>query len=205
MTADVVATDVAPTRASSSRAPRRWLLRPPGVLFYLAVGFAVAEGIWVSSIQSFGGLMFTMLLWYLLAAIWAARAVGAAIATRLRFARAEWIRWLGVPLIMGVTYFWTQTGAPFDLRLAWSRTAMDQVAAEVMAGGTTDRDWIGLWPAEDVERLPGGMRFIVADCGLADRCGFAYSASGSISGIDPDNPNDYERLDEHWFTWTDRF
>ena len=200
-------TVLAPEGPAPAHPRRHWLLRPPGVLFYLGVALAVFEGVWVSSIQSFGGLIGTMLIWWSLAGVWALRLLGAAIVTRLRFGWREWARWLGVPLILGVVYVWTQSGEPYDLRLSWSRSAMDQAAAEIMAGGSTDRDWIGLWPVQDVERLPGGVRFIVSGCGFIDRCGFAYSTSGSSASIaDPDDSEDrYEHLDGNWFIWTDGF
>ena len=142
------------TTGSLMTHPRRhWLLLPPGVLFYLAVAFAVLQGVWVSSLQSFVGLIGTVVVWFSLAGLWAFRLLGAAIVARLRFSVAEWARWLGVPLILGVVYLWTQTGAPYELRLSLSRPAMDQAAAEIIAGGSIDRDWIGLWPVDSVERL----------------------------------------------------
>jgi hypothetical protein len=186
--------------------PRSGLFRPPGALFYLGVVLAVLVGLDASSLQSFGGFMITQLIWWPLAGMWAFRLLGAAVITRLRFGQAEWARWLGVPLVLGAAFAWTRTGGPYDLRLALSRPAMDQAAAEIMAGGSEDRGWIGLWPVEDVERLPGGMRFIVSGCGFIDRCGFAYSTSGSSVDIaDPDNGDHYQSLGDNWFAWTWHF
>jgi hypothetical protein len=185
---------------------RQRLLRAPGLLFYLGVALAVVEGIKASSLQSFGDSVVTQLIWWPLAAIWGARFLAALTVARLQFSLSEWVRWLGVPLILGLVFVWARSDGPYDLRLALSRQAMDQAAMEIVAGGSTDRGWIGLWPAEDVERIPGGMRFIVSGGGFIDTWGFAYSMSGSRSDItDPESEDSYAQLDGGWFLWTRRF
>lgn len=161
-------------------------------------------GLWVSSIQSDAGRWGTELVWIALAGVWGVRIVGAALVARLRFRVVEWIRWLAVPAILGVVFAITQSGAPFDVRLSLSRAGMDRTAAEVMAGGATDREWIGLWPVENVERIPGGMRFIVMGGGFIDRWGFAYSDTGDRPPI-MDGEDGYEHLDGNWWIWTDGF
>ncbi len=143
------------------------------------------------------------MLWFLLAGVWIVRLVGAAMADRLRFGVGEWIRWLGVPLILGVVFLLTRTSVPFDVRLSMSRDAMNQAAIEIMAGGGTDREWIGLYPVERVERTPNGMRFLVAGGGFIDRWGFAYSTDGPPANVDGNDS--YEHLDGAWWIWTDRF
>jgi len=66
--------------------PRRhWLLRAPGVLFYLGVAFAIFIGVDASSLQSYGGRLMTELIWWPLAGIWGIRFVGAGIVARMRF------------------------------------------------------------------------------------------------------------------------
>ncbi len=191
---------------STTAAPgrRSWMWLPPGVVFYATVAFAVIEGLWVSSIQSLVGFGFTVMLWFSLAGIWIARIVGAALATRLRFGLAESVRWLMAPVILAMVYLIMQSGLPFDARLSLSRAGMDQAAAEVMAGGTTDRDWIGLWAVEDVDRIPGGMRFIVMSGGLIDHWGFAYSETGGRPAIMA-GEDSYSHLDGNWWIWTDGF
>jgi hypothetical protein len=181
-------------------------VRPPGTRFYVAVAFAVLVGVWVSSIQDFGGALLTALIWGLLAVAWGLRLLGALVTSRAHLTVAEWARWLGVPLVLSVVFAWVQSGGPFELRLALSRAAMDQAAAEIIAGASTNRGWIGLWPVEDLERLPGGIRFIVSGCGFIDRCGFAYSTSGSIADLaDPAGENRYEHLEGNWFMWIESF
>jgi hypothetical protein len=193
-----------PVPAAPGKAVRYWLWRPPGALFYVAVVLAAVMGLWVSSIQSVVGSWGFQAIWIALAGVWFIRVLGAAVVQRLRFGVVEWIRWLAVPAILGVVVAITQASAPFDVRLSLSRAGMDEAAAEVMAGGTTDRQWIGLWPVQDVERIPGGMRFIVMGGGFIDRWGFAYSQTGDRPAI-MDGEDRYERLDGDWWLWIDGF
>jgi len=190
------------------RPPRHWLLRPPGVLFYVAAILTVAFGLWSASVESDGGFLLTLVIWCSLALVWGFRLVGAAIVTRLRFGMAEGARWSGIPLLGAACLVGTTT-APYDVRLSLSRSAMDQAANEIMAGGSTDRDWIGLWPVKDADWMPHGMRFIVAGCGgFLRQCGFAYASDETMPWIaDPDHYGEdtYQRLDGHWFVWTRTF
>jgi hypothetical protein len=198
-------TTMAPTPPAPAGLLRHWLWRPPGVLFYLAVGSAVVAATWFSSLQDFGGAVITQLLWGLLAAIWGVRLVGTLLTTGVDRSVAVWTRWLAVPLILGAVFAWTRVEGPFDLRLLLSRAAMDEAAIEIIDGGSTERGWIGLWPVQDVERLPGGMRFIVSGCGFIDRCGFAYLTNGSSGPGASVSEDRYEQLEGNWFMWTKSF
>jgi hypothetical protein len=51
------------------------------------------------------------------------------------------------------------------------------MAAEVAAGGSTDRGWVGLYNVGEVERTANGLRFVLDDS-LLSRHGFAYSQGG---------------------------
>lgn len=75
---------------------------------------------------------------------------------------SAWTDGLGVPLILGVVYVLARTTVPFDVLLSLSRDGMNQAAVEIMARGSTDRSWIGLYPIGRVEWIPNGMRFTVA-------------------------------------------
>ena len=182
---------------------RRWLWGPPGISFYAATEVVAFVGLWVNSLDSFGGLLGTEMLWFLLAGAWIVRLVGAVISGRLTFDVRESVRWLGVPLILGAVFLLTRTSVPFDVRLSMSRDAMDQAATEIIAGGQTDRGWIGLYPVERVERTPNGMRFLVAGGGFIDKWGFAYSTEGPPANVDGNDS--YDHLDGAWWIWTDRF
>jgi hypothetical protein len=191
-----------PPPPGGSRA-RYWLWRPPGILFYAATAFAAYVGLNANSLQSYVGRFDTMMLWFLLAGAWTVRLVGATLTDRLRFGVGAWVRWLGVPLILGVVYVMAQAMVPFDVRLSLSRDGMNQAAVEIMAGGSTDRSWIGLYPVGRVERIPNGMRFTVAGGGFIDGWGFAYSTDDTPANVAGND--EYEHLDGGWWIWTDRF
>lgn len=183
---------------------RNRLLGPPGVLFYIATAFAIVVALDANSRASFWMLLVAFPVWVLMAAIWFLRFVGAAWTERLRFSRRHWARWLIVPVVMGLVFALTRYDVPFDVRLAASRGAMDQVAAEVMAGGSTDRTWVGLYPVQGVERIPNGIRFLIDDSGLG-RMGFVYSTASQPASLD-DSPlwccDSYEPIGGGWWIWT---
>ena len=92
---------------------------------------------------------------------------------------------------------------PFKTRLALSRPAMDMVAAEILAGGTTERSWIGLWPVEHVEVFDGSMSFFIDGSGFMTRVGLAYSPKDAPP--DPDGFVEYVDLGGGWWRWTESF
>ena len=142
-------------------------------------------------------------LWTLMALIWLVRFVGAVWSRRLRLPPAHWIRWLAIPTIMALVFMYTRTEEPFNLRLSLSRDGMNQAAAEVMAGGSTDRGWIGLYPVQQVERIKHGMRFLIADAGFIDRVGLAFSTDSSPEGVE--GTDEYEPIGDGWWWWVERF
>jgi hypothetical protein len=111
--------------------------------------------------------------------------------------------WLAIPLAFAVAVRLTETSIPSHVRLALSRGAMDQAAAEVVAGGSTDRGWIGLYPAEHVERTANGMRFLIPGAGFIDEVGMAWSASGEPAGVE--GTDEYQPLEGGWWRWISKF
>jgi hypothetical protein len=91
---------------------------------------------------------------------------------------AQWARWLLVPLVMGLVFL-APSRARFDARVALSRRAMDEMATNVLAGGPTQRGWVGLYYVPAVERIGNGVRFVVDDSGLY-RFGFAYTTDEPV-------------------------
>lgn len=141
--------------------------------------------------------------WAFVALVWLIRFLGAAWSKRLPFPATHWVRWLVIPVAMGLVFLWTRTDGPSGVRLALSRGAMDQAAAEVMAGGSTDRAWIGLYPVEHVERIGNGMRFLISGSGFIDQVGMAYSTDGEPHGID--GTDEYRPIGGGWWTWVQLF
>ena len=95
-----------------------------------------------------------------------------------RFWRQGW-RWVVPPAAMLLTLFLCAKDAPLALRFHLGRFMMERAAREVMTTPPpyTNR-WVGLFPAEDVEAIPDGMRFLIPDTvggGMAGHGeGFAY-------------------------------
>lgn len=79
---------------------------------------------------------------------------------------------------------------------------MDRVAQQVSnaPGAATRVSWIGVYPVEKVEVIPGGMRFIVKGSGFMDAGGFAYSPNGPPPKIGEDY---YRHLWGAWYEWTE--
>ena len=117
--------------------------------------------------------------------------MAAGVKTRGRMSTRSWARWLLVPALLIGAEVITEFDVPVQVRLALSRPAMDQAAVEIMAGGTTDRDWIGLWPVYLVEPIDGGGMFVIEGSGFIDQLGLAYSASGTPA----DSYGDIEYID----------
>jgi hypothetical protein len=181
------------------------MVGPPGILFYLATIAAIVLAVDANSRASFSTFLLVAPVWLVLAAIWIVRFVVAVSTKRLRPSIGQLARWLAIPVAMGLVFAVTRTDALFDARLSLSRAGMDQVAAEVIAGGSTDRDWIGLYGVSSVEKTANGLRFVIDDSGLF-RIGFAYAPEGQPAP-GGDDPlwccDEYESVGGGWWLWTE--
>jgi hypothetical protein len=200
---NVLASAVPPAPPAASR----WSVGPPGGLFYLATAVAILIALDANSRDSLWMLLITAILWLGLAASWFARFLFAAHRTGLRLPAALWVRWLAIPLVLVLVLAVTRTGVVKDARLAMSRGAMDSMASDVMAGGSTQRGWMGLYDVGDVQRTANGVRFVVDDSGLS-RWGFAYASDGQPDFI-PDADEEgglwtgptFESAEGGWWRW----
>jgi hypothetical protein len=159
----------------------------------------VAIGVWfeASTRDAFVGLLVASVLVGLVGLVWLIRFVAALVKTRGRMG-GSWFRWLIVPaLLLGAQVL----DAPFEIRMALSRPAMDQAAAEIIAGGSTDRSWIGLWPVSLVEPTADGISFVIAASGFLDQVGMVYSPSGMPA--DSGDEVEYRDLGGGWWRYTD--
>jgi hypothetical protein len=182
---------------------RRWTWGPPGVLFFLGTGIAALVALDANSRQAFVSALEVQVVWALLALLWLIRFVGALWSKRLRLQMRHVLRWLLIPAVLAVVFLYTRTDEPYDLRLSLSRDGMNEAATEVMAGGSTDRGWIGLFPVERVERISNGMRFLIAGSGFIDGIGLAYSTDSQPDGIE--GTDEYEPIGDGWWRWVERF
>jgi hypothetical protein len=192
-----------PAPADEPRASLVGLRRPPGILMIAATAVVVVLWIEASSRYSLMGMTFSLPVVGLIGLIWLIRFVAAGVKTRGRLSTRSWARWLLVPAVLVGAGVLTGFDVPFQARLALSRPAMDQAAVEIMAGGTTDRDWIGLWPVQLVEPIDGGVMFLIEGSGFMDRVGLAYSVSGTPA--DPYDDVEYTDLGGGWWQWWSEF
>jgi hypothetical protein len=160
-----------------------------------------------ASRSSFFAMMIAVPLWLLLAAVWATRLAATVTGGGLRMSAAAWARWLLVPAAMGTAFALSLSDVPFEVRLALSRDAIDQMAADVMAGGSTERGVVGLYIVGHVETTANGIRFVLEDCGLS-RHGLAYATDGEPRLTD-DNYSPlwtsplFHPVGANWWLWSE--
>jgi hypothetical protein len=150
---------------------------PPGVLLISATCVSAIVVLDAASRPSLVRFAFGALIWLVIAAVWFGRFLLTVRRTRKRMPTRHWIRWLVVPVVLGLVAVSALSGAAFEARLALSRDAMDRLAADVTAGGSVGSGWVGLYEISDPEPTANGIRYVIDDSGLF-RTGFAYSPNG---------------------------
>jgi hypothetical protein len=179
---------------------------PPGVRFYGLVVGAIVLAIEANTRGSFGLLVLAIPIWCGIAATWLVRFVHALRKTRGRMSVARWIRWLAIPLAMGLVFAVTRTDTLVQARFDLSRAALDGTAADIQAGGSLDRGWVGLYNVGRAERTANGFWFVIDDSGLS-RWGLAYSPDGEPQPTDENLHHGtwtypwFEHLDGPWWTF----
>jgi hypothetical protein len=140
--------------------------------------------------------------------VWLPRFLSAVGRARGRLTASKWAGWLAIPLLIGTVFAVSLTEGPSDARLSMSRGALDAMAADVLAGGSTDRGWVGLYAVGRVDLTENGLRFVVNDSTLG-RWGFAYSTSGEPVFIDDEEEQAglwtgawFDSVGAGWFRWT---
>lgn len=156
---------------------------PPGVRFYVATLAAVLLALDATTSRSLDTFIIAAPIWLVIGIVWLLRFVPAASRARLRLPRPDWARWLVIPVLMGSVFAGSLTDLLYDARLTLSREALDTMAADVLAGGSTNRGWVGLYDVGTVDLTENGLRFVVDDSTLS-RWGFAFAAAGEPVFID---------------------
>lgn len=189
----------------SATSPRR-AMGPPGVLFYAAVVGAILLAIEANTRQSLALLLLAVPIWFGIAGAWLIRFLIALRNTRGQMPAAHWMRWLAIPIAMGLVFAVTRTDTLIQARFDLSRGALDSMAADIERGGPLDRGWVGLYNVGTTERTANGFWFVIDDSGLG-RWGLAYSPDGEPQETD-ENFGDglwtgawYEHLDGPWWTF----
>jgi hypothetical protein len=187
----------------------RWAVGPPGILFYLASVIAILIALDANSRMSFITFMIAGPIWFVIAAVWLGRFAWTVSHIQGQMPIADQLRWLVIPAAMGLIFLVTRTEVVFQTRLNLSREALDQMAEEVMAGGPTERGWVGLYNVGAVERTANGLRFEVDDSWLY-RLGFAYSPAGEPALTEANySPlwagTSSESIGGGWWLWTEEW
>ena len=201
-------TAVASPAPASIRASR-WAVGPPGALFHLATGIAIVIALDANNRMSFITFMIAGPIWLLIAAAWLGRFAWTVSRIRGQMPLADQVRWLAIPVAMGLVFLVTRTDMVFQARLNLSRGPLDEMATEVMAGGSTERGWVGLYNVGAVERTANGFRFEVDDSWLY-RHGFAYSPEGEPKLTEANySPlwagTSTESIGGGWWLWTEEW
>lgn len=113
-------------------------------------------------------------------------------------------RWATAPLIAGLSILVGYSGLPETAALWLSRPAMDRLAAERLRTGAAlpTRAWVGLFPAESIQVVPGGVRFLIRGTGVLGREGYAYYENGMFRGEQYWRQNE-EPISGFWFKYSD--
>jgi hypothetical protein len=191
------------TLEGASRTAPIGLERPPGAIFLTATCVAAGIALEASSRDNLLGWTVAIIAWLGVFTAWLVRLVFLA-APQARTFPGRWrLRWALPMLILAGAAALMVLDVPLRLRFEASRPALDQLAAEVMAGSTSTPDSAGLYDLESLTRTPDGVRFLVEGSGFIDRFGFAFAADGDPS--DPDSDDVYRPLGGGWFVWISVF
>ena len=161
------------------------------MVFAAATAIAIIMALDANSRGSLGTFLIVAPIWLGIAIAWGAHFLIAAVATRFKMSPGEWARWLAIPLAMSLVFFATRTDSVREARFALSRPALDAMVTEVMAGGTTQRGWAGLYHVGKFERTGNGVLFVLDE--FLIRVGFAYAPTGM--------PQFSENNDSGLWTW----
>lgn len=110
--------------------------------------------------------------------------------------RRHWI----VPLVMAAMVAMTSLRSPKHAAFRASRSAMDELAAEVMANPKLkfENRWVGLFRAKNVRAIPGGMKFTAEDDDVQFKAGFVY-----LPKVNPKKVawRTYQYIGDGWWSW----
>jgi hypothetical protein len=114
--------------------------------------------------------------------------------------KRAWAHWLVIPVAAAAAVALWQSSAPLHARFAVSRPAMDDLATQLASSRETSapNQRLGLYWAEDIERVEGAVRFHVASSGFGNNAGFVYSPAHAPPRV---GENTYVHLAGPWYLW----
>ena len=108
--------------------------------------------------------------------------------------------WIWPPTICATMAILLVLNAPLRIAFLISKPWMSDLAAT--AAHTPNqlprRAWVGLYYADEIQPIPGGVRFLVRGSGFLDRMGFCYSPDREPPVIGEDY---YRPLGGGWYEW----
>jgi hypothetical protein len=180
--------------------------RPPGRRMATAVAVVALFTCFTISVP--GSYFFPLILagyaWLGLGGVWAVRLLLALTVGRQHAARDDLHRWSTFPVAVLLMTLLSVSDAPMRVRFEVSRPALEAAAAEALEGRRPEYaehvGWIGLLPIQLLERVPGAVRFQVADAGFLDPAGFVFSPGADPPVIGEDI---YDHLTGPWWLWVE--
>ncbi|WP_214414196.1 hypothetical protein [Sphaerisporangium fuscum] len=114
--------------------------------------------------------------------------------------RRGWAPWMFIPLALVLgTVVLVETDVPFHARFALSEPTLERYARSVRGDYVSDR-WWGLYWVNDVEKIPGGARFMVTSTTMNwKRYGFAYIPDRALR---PEEGR-YDHFTGPWYIWSE--
>ncbi|AQZ63033.1 hypothetical protein BKM31_17590 [[Actinomadura] parvosata subsp. kistnae] len=164
------------------------------LLFTGAIGLASLLTLFEASTPGLSGWALALVpYWLALAIAWSwmlGRAPG----------RRGWALWMFVPLVLVLgTVLLVKIDAPLHARFALSGPSLERYARSVRSDYAADR-WWGLYWVDEVEKIPGGARFMVTSLTMDWKSyGFAYIPDRAP---DPEEGR-YEHFKGPWYIWSD--
>lgn len=191
----------------------RWALAPPGRPLAGLALFAAAFTLAATSVPGSYVLVLlsAVLLWCVCGAWWLLRVLTAVVVDLIYRRRAQrsagglW-RWGVAPALVALTVAAVKLGLPARAAYRLSRPAMDRLAARTMAAppGTRwpGRQWVGVFPARDVERTAAGVKFTIVGAGFMGIGGFEYSAGAAPASV---GELSYRPAGGGWYSWVENW
>ncbi len=208
----------APGRADADAglsAASPWALRGPGWITHALTAFVAVATLAFFSVPCGYFFLFLAVLmgWSVLGLLWFSRAVIFVVARVRRRGEvlppARLLPWTVAPVAFAVLAVLGPANVPLYVVFRLSRPALERSVEAVLAApddyppdpiGPGERvTWIGLYPVEKIEHVPGGARFRIAWTGWLDRCGFAYSPDGPPPNLGGEDR--YSDFSGDWYLW----
>ncbi|GHC90704.1 hypothetical protein GCM10007079_37190 [Nocardiopsis terrae] len=185
-----------------------WASRPPGRLYIPACSVIGLVLLFEDSVPA-GHLptFFVGLGAGLLLAGMGALRLGIALAVARPMIRHYWLRWISAPLIAFAALGLAVADVPLQLRVQASAEQLLELREEVADPTTIPRngEWTGLYSLRSVSETDGVTHYEVADAGLFQPAGLAYSSEEIPVGVFVPGQDSriYEHVSGDWYVWVD--